>query len=618
MCGQLGKYGVLLVFVLGAAVVCAQTTPDGLTCQTAIPVDTAYRGSVPQAGTYYYSAWTYDLPMTCYFYPSDPNAAAPNLEVDFTCTPGQYDDAKLAEVVKTAQESGVAIPFQFYFNREPATGTTPLCYTLTIPESNREILAALGVSYNVQAFVKVQAPCAGNVRMAPDTSFQTCVDNSHWLSLPDALQAGAAHTGDSYVLPFSDWQNDSIRFRWTGTASSVRIWIGEICDFAFQTTGDKHALDYFDLSPDAGNNEHIFNYSKQDIADFIKNWGHGGVYYLRIVSAEDAQLIVEQKPMSEAMAKAIPLVFDNPVHLAAHDTAQVYYFPAKWCVSDVLFSAAPSTTVTGYFASVPAFAADADDAHIINVYPFARNTTMAVLGLSLVQMQSIGRKVGDYVFVKFDAAATTSITPSLWSVGECVQKASELQPNDSIRIAKRSSVPWRIRPEEWAKQDVHITWQNSSSSIKLFLGDTCTGYNLNASTSNPHLLSHWEITRRKDGTMDTVMITKEQMSSFIPDADGFLYFRFSNTARGDLLVSQAEPNMPPIPATPAATIALECLPTGNIRITVSQEQDLTLSSGNSLLKHWHQQAGQDNAYTFTPAQGATYTLQGAQETIVIQ
>ena len=618
MCGRLCKYGVSLVLAAGTPVAYAQSVPDGLTCQTAIPVDTAYRGSVPQAGTYYYSAWTYDLPMTCYFYPTDPNAAAPDLEVDFTCTPGQYDDPKLAEVVRTAQESGVAIPFQFYFNRIYATETTPLCYKLTIPESNREILAALGVSYNVQAFVKVQAPCSGNVRMAPDTSFQTCVDNSHWLTLPDAMQAGVTHTGDSYVLPFSDWQNDSIRFRWTGTTSSVRIWIGEICDFEFQTTGDKHALDYLDLSPDAGNGEHIYNYTKQDISNFIKNFGHGGVYYLRIVSAEDAQLIVEQKPMSEAMAKAIPLMFDQPVHLAANDTAQVYYFPAKWCTSDVLFTATPSTAITSYFASVPAFAAEASDAHILKVYPFVQSTMESTLGLSLTQMKSLNSEGGDYVFVKFDAATATTLTPSLWSVGECVQKAPELYPNDSIRIAKRSSLPWRIRPEEWAKQDVRITWKNSSSSIKLFVGDTCTGYNLSATSSNPHLLWHGEITRRKDGTMDTVVISKEQMSAFTPDADGFLYFRFSNTARGDLLVSQAEPDIPPSPIVPTATIALECLPDGDIRITVSQEQDMTLSAGTSVLRQWHQLQGDNHAYTFTPQAGATYTLHGAEETIVIK
>ena len=44
-------------------------TPDGLSCETAIPVDADYSGTVPAAGTYYYSASTYDLPITCYFYP---------------------------------------------------------------------------------------------------------------------------------------------------------------------------------------------------------------------------------------------------------------------------------------------------------------------------------------------------------------------------------------------------------------------------------------------------------------------------------------------------------------------------------------------------------------------
>ena len=54
---------MVAMLVLASNMVLAQE-PDGLTCESAIPVDTSYVGSVPAAVTYYYLASTYDLPMT--------------------------------------------------------------------------------------------------------------------------------------------------------------------------------------------------------------------------------------------------------------------------------------------------------------------------------------------------------------------------------------------------------------------------------------------------------------------------------------------------------------------------------------------------------------------------
>jgi hypothetical protein len=70
-------------------------TPDGLTCETAIPVNKSYQGSIDAPGVYYYTAGTYDLPLTCYFYPTDAEVTELYMDVDFTCTPGVYDDPNI-------------------------------------------------------------------------------------------------------------------------------------------------------------------------------------------------------------------------------------------------------------------------------------------------------------------------------------------------------------------------------------------------------------------------------------------------------------------------------------------------------------------------------------------
>ena len=40
---------------------------SGKSCQDPIPVNKSYEGSIPSAGEYWFSAWTYDLPLEVFF-----------------------------------------------------------------------------------------------------------------------------------------------------------------------------------------------------------------------------------------------------------------------------------------------------------------------------------------------------------------------------------------------------------------------------------------------------------------------------------------------------------------------------------------------------------------------
>ena len=52
------RYVAFLMTMLTMSSMLLAQTPDGLSCETAIPVDADYSGTVPAAGTYYYSAST--------------------------------------------------------------------------------------------------------------------------------------------------------------------------------------------------------------------------------------------------------------------------------------------------------------------------------------------------------------------------------------------------------------------------------------------------------------------------------------------------------------------------------------------------------------------------------
>ena len=290
-------------------------------------------------------------------------------------------------------------------------------------------------------------------------------------------------------------------------------------------TGDNCALDMFVLHPDKGNGENIRNFSKQEISDYISLFGEGGVYYMRTVSSEDGELVVEKKPMSEAMAKAIPLALDQASEVASDATEQVYYFPATWKDYSVLWTSTSSKQLTAQFST------SVDFSNIVDTYVFSRE-----LALSKKQMKAICDEATEHVFVKFVSSVPTTIIPTLWAAGACAESADELFVNDSVRLQRNAtSTAWRVNIEQWAEQDVQLYWKGTSS-MKIFLCDTCTGFTLNK--SNQHVKLYKEITIANDGSRDTLTLTKDELAAVAQyaDADGFMYFRFNNSATGSMIV----------------------------------------------------------------------------------
>ena len=517
-----------VTFLMVAMLLLASTTlfaqePDGLTCESAIPVDTSYVGSVPAAGTYYYSASTYDLPMTCYFYP-EVAGTAPSIYVDFTCTPGYYEDPNLQKMILSASGWGIETPIYFPFNRSLDDYGREV-YTLTINESYREMMTMFDITYNLEASIRLDAPCAGDLRLAPDTTFRACIENSIWLQMPDTINTTLLSNEDTYVLPFADWRNDSIRFRWTGTESPVTVWIGESCDFELSLVGSNCALDMFVLYPETGKEESIRNFSRQEIQDYISLFGEGGVYYLRTVCNEESQLIIEKKPISEAMSKAISLSFDQSVEVAANATEQVYYFPAAWENHNILFTSTSSKQLTAEFST------SVDFTNIVDTYTFSNE-----LYLSSKQMKTLCNNATEHVYVKFISPVPTTITPVLWAAGPCAESVDEIYVKDSIYLQKNAtSTAWRVNINKWAEQDVKLYWKGTSS-IKMFLCDTCKGFTLNK--NNEHVKVYKELIINFDGSRDTVLFAKDELAvaAQYADADGFMYFRFNNSAAGSLIV----------------------------------------------------------------------------------
>ena len=561
------KFFSVILCVTCALTLSAQT-PDGLTCETAIPVDSSYTGRIPAPGVYYFTAWTYDLPLTCYFYPEDEVVSELYMDIDFSCTPGVYDDANIKELVDETMGWGIKMPMRFdRFVQGVDPITNKKYYSYTVEEVYRDLMSNFGISYDVQAFVKVTVSSAGDISMRPDTAFRSCVETSTWLNLSDTAHVTTLGGDDVYVLPFADWQNDSVRFVWTGKQSPVQMWIGADCGFDLKLTGENAALKCYEIHPDAGNGENVFVMSRQDIADLIDFANNGGVLYMRAIAAENAELIIEKQPISGPMADAIRLEFNQAAPVKANDVNQVYYFPASWKVRDLLLTSDKKTAMTAYFYG------DVELTKPLAAYDFTTVDNQTSLGISVKELDALLKNyTEEYVFVAFNAATNTTITPSKWEVCPCVQTTSRVNLVDTIAAKARTTVSYRIDYNTWNKNNITIKW-SAKNKMKLAIADTCAGFTL--AETDPRVLQYKLFENTSKLTLDSVVITGEQIRTWADrvDENGFLYLRINPNVAGTITIS-AEPDQTIVPSSPCVAGSIELK--ANDQLTLNLDSAFTI------------------------------------------
>ena len=557
-----------ILFCVTCALALSAQAPDGLTCETAIPVNSTYTGSIPAPGTYYFTAWMYDLPLTCYFYPKDEFVSELYMDIDFSCTNGVYEDPNIQELVDETMGWGIKMPMRFdRFVQGVDPVTNKKYYSYAVEKVYRDLMANFGISYDVQAFVKVTVSSAGDICMQPDTAFRSCVETSIWLNLSDTAHVKTLGGDDVYVLPFADWQNDSVRFVWTGKQSPVQMWVGEDCGFDLKLTGENAALKCYEIRPDAGNGENIFVMSRQDIADLIDFANNGGVLYMRAIAVENADLIVEKQPIKGPMADAIRLEFNQAAPVKANDVNQVYYFPTSWKVRDLLLTSEDKTAMTAYFYG------DVELTQPLGAYDFTTVDSDTYLGVSVKELSNLLKNHTDeYVFVVFNAKNNTSVTPSKWEVCPCVQTTARVDLGDTIDLIQRTTVYYRVDYNVWSKNNVTIKW-SANNKMKLAVADTCAGFELKE--TDPRVLQYKYFGNSSSQKLDSIVIVGEQIRTWADrvDENGFLYLRCNANVAGSLIISY-EPDQTIVPSSPCVANSIELK--ANDQLTLNLDSAFTV------------------------------------------
>ena len=554
-----------ILFCVTCALTLLAQTPDGLTCETAIPVDKSYQGSIDAPGVYYYTAWTYDLPLTCYFYPTS-EVDSLYLDIDFTCTPGVYDDLNIKELLDETMGWGVTVPIRFDNFEEGVDEYSRKYYSLSINRLYRDMMSNFGITYDVQAIVKLVTSSAGSVALTPDTTFRSCIESAQKVQLQDRLRITKLSGNDIYALPLTEWANDSVRLVWEGT-NPVQLWIGNDCDFELKLSGENKALRNYDIYSNSGLNENILVLTRQDINDLINLLDNGGIAYMRAITAEDADLIIEKQPIQGPMANAIRLEFNQTAPVKANDVNQVYYFPASWKVRDLLLTSDKKTAMTAYFYG------DVELTKPLAAYDFTTVDNQTSLGISVKELDALLKNyTEEYVFVAFNAATNTTVTPSKWEVCPCVQTTSRVNVVDTIEAKARTTVSYRIDYNTWSKNNITIKW-SAKNKMKLAIADTCAGFTL--AETDPRVLQYKLFENTSKLALDSIVITGEQIRTWADrvDENGFLYLRINPNVAGTITIS-AEPDQTIVSTSPCVANSIELK--ANDQLTLNLDSAFTV------------------------------------------
>ena len=505
-----------LLVVFFATGMMAQT---GLTCENPIPVDKSYVGSVNADDELWYTASTYDLPLHVYFSPDSMDSKnSPEVMIDFTCNPGVYTDRKLDSVLRILEALNVYMPVEFVCDKVVRNGKVE--WDLSIDERYRDQLTEYGLTHNIQAFVKVYYPEGGEIRLTPDTSFQSCIDYGHYAKLSDTIEIAANDSNKMIVLPYSEWKDEDVRFVWVGE-KPARVWVAEDeCHFT-PVDASVYVKAKYDL--DDATNKVL---TPAEMKSAIDNWIGAGIFYAKVLSDAPGKLVVERIPLGAIQGDAILLKHGEPVQLKANDD-RVFCFPKTWKSTE--FMANTQFIMAMHVSNTPDF--EPGDANVISKYAFSKDDNKRLLQLTTGDIAALGTKAtDDYLYVRFVCNKNTTLTPSLWNVSSCVAKTVLIQSGESF-VLDVDKV-YRMDYSTWEGNAFNVAW-DQRGALSVHVSSFC-----DVKITDTQKIQIFSVPAKS-----TVVVSESAVASWATavDADGFVYLRLQAGRLGNVIFTSAKP-----------------------------------------------------------------------------
>lgn len=605
------KAMLLTLMVLTGAILFAQQ--DGRICSRAIPLTKEFSDTISKAGIEkWYSATTFDLPLAVAFVPDNGESCpAPEVEMDFSCISGYYEDSILCSLFcKTSGGSGLDFNLPYKQTLTKGTKDGKFAYTLSLGERYRDLLLRVGISYSVTVYVKVKYHCTGVLTLLPD-AFTDCMDGPKFMHIGDTVQVVEKDKDRHVIVPYVQWQEDTIIYSWTGT-QPCQLSVANTCDFDPTDNTDGNIIQFKTIKP---------NDTIKTMATYIYDWVHNpafpnqaGMYYAKFYSESPGILTVTKAEQALPEGNATLLRYDRTYALDANSTA-IYAIPRSW-TRDVQF-----TTPTAHlFTMMIATSASFDDAVILKKYAFEKTDNGRWLGILGSELKSFWNQLTNdkhYLYIRFVCTEATTVTPELWNVSDCYTNTSKVGrvvwPGKQITVNRADeSEVYRFSYADWAGGDMTITFA---------LTNNCTAYIANTCAMNIDKAdaSYWLLYKSIFKSTSPLTITAEDIAKWADkiDAEGNFYAIFYTKANGTnrtLTFTTTKPEETD-PTYPASTIAVVC-EGSKIVVSVSEAQSITVidESGAETAK-WDAEPGTPHELKLTPG---NYSLAGEKEKISLK
>ena len=524
----------IVLFCAALAGMCAYAqTGTGSSCSDPILLTPGYQQRIQKAGTVWYVANTFDLPLAITYYPSNENAAAPEIYLDFGCTPGVYEDPILCGLFCSSNSAYVSLPYQ---EIPPKTYDEAghAKYTVEFGQFYRDMLLRQGIDYNVPVYVRVVFSTSGELTMEPD-AFNSCMDNAKFMHLGDTVNVQAYDKQRHVIVPYVQWQYDSIRYVWQGT-QPCQFAVGNKCDFDPTVTSGT-IIDMGTIQPGEAfkvSSELLMQY----VSDQVNFPNDAGMYFAKFYSEAPGVMKIEKIPAPAPDGGAELLKYGVATNVYRNDTSKVYAFPTSW-VKAMQFTTPTDYTFRMYIGKT----ADFYLKDAIATYQFDRTEDGHELQLMASDMAALWQnKVAgsQYLYVRFQCAMMTTVTPALWTPSDCMEKVTRIERNKQFDVAATSKVIYSLYYEDWKGGDMTISWTSSQAPCYFFIADTCVIPN---SADDPAVFYHDTVPKK-----GSVVCAEADVDSWEPyvDPDGFLYIRFYSKGKAKITVSTAaEPEADP-------------------------------------------------------------------------
>ena len=525
-------FSTLFVVFLATSMM-AQT---GLTCEDPIPVNKDYRATIDGPCELWYTANTYDLPLHVYFSPTSNNSTwGPEVMIDFTCEEGVYDDPMLDSLINMVEDFNITFPIELLC--EPVVRDGKNEWDLSVAKSYRDQLADFGITYPVQAFVKVTYFESGTVSLTPDTVFSSCMENADYVNLGDTFDVVADDVERVFAFPYTEWQEDSIRFVWTGEEPAQVFVAVQECEFE-PVADNPYVFDNFTIAQDAPHKMY-----SDGMKEAIKTQKDGGVYFAKVIASGAGQLVVEKCPLGAIAGDALLLEHGTTM---AIQSEQLYCFPRTWTATQIL--AATSQPVTVHISNIADFAIG--DASVLMNCVASLEGSQRVVYLSGKELASLAAQAtGDYLYVRFSCAPSTQVSINAWDASECADESILLTPNIPQFIAAKSRATiYRVRYADFSGYPLTIKW-NSSDRTMIYIAETC---DFSITTNNEALLLNPAPSIAKGSELLLEAAEVDAWASRIAE-DGYFYVRLDAKRAGEITFATEKPEETPITPDPIYT-----------------------------------------------------------------